>query len=78
MAIASEVCYECGRGIPEGLSQPIRACVGVLPGGVKHWAWVDLCPRCVRELERQRRLRDALIFMLVALLTSILAFPLMP
>jgi hypothetical protein len=78
MSVSSEPCYECGRGIPDGLGEPARACLGVLPGGVEHWGWVEVCPECARRAERRRRLGLLLVFVLVALLTSAVAYPLLP
>jgi hypothetical protein len=78
MSVASEPCYECGRAIPDGCGEPARACLGVLPGGAEHWVQVEVCPECARESARQRRLGLMLVFVLVALLTSAVAYPLMP
>ncbi len=78
MSVASEPCYECGRAIPDGLGEPARAYLGVLPGGAEHWAWVEVCPDCARRSARQRRLGLALVFVVVALLTSAVAYPLLP
>jgi hypothetical protein len=78
MSVSTELCYECGRGIPDGLGEPARACLGVLPGGARHWARVEVCPACARRAERQRRLWLALAFALVALVTGAVAYPLLP
>jgi hypothetical protein len=78
MSVSSEVCYECGRGIPDGLGEPAQACLGVLPGGAQHWSWVEVCPDCARRAARHRRLWLALAFALVAALTSAIAIPLLP
>ena len=78
MSVSSEPCYECGRGIPDGLAQPARACLGVLPGGAQHWAWVDVCPDCARRSVLRRRLWLSVVMVLVALLTSAVAYPLLP
>jgi hypothetical protein len=78
MSIASEPCYECGRGIPDGLGQPARACLGILPDGAQYWAWVEVCPECAQHAARLRHLWTALTFVLVALLTSAIAYPLLP
>ena len=63
---------------PEGLAEPARACVGMLPGGVPHWLEVDVCPECAHQMHRRRHLWQTLTIVLIALLTSLLAYPLMP
>ncbi|HEX5271008.1 MAG TPA: hypothetical protein VFW33_10990 [Gemmataceae bacterium] len=78
MSVASEPCYECGRAVPDGCGEPARACLGVLPGGGRHWAWVEVCPACARKSARQRRLALLLVSVMVALLTSAVAYPLLP
>jgi hypothetical protein len=50
----------------------------MLPGDVPYWAWVEVCPNCVQRSARDRRLWLSLAFVLVALITSILAYPLLP
>jgi hypothetical protein len=78
MSISSEPCYECGDVIPDGLGQPARTCLGVLPGGAQYWVWVEVCPECARRTGRERRLWLALVFLLVALLTFVVAYSLLP
>ncbi len=78
MSVASESCYECGRAVPDGRGAPTRACIAVLPGGARHWAWVEVCPDCARKSARQRRLGLLLVFVLVSLLTAAVSYPLLP
>jgi hypothetical protein len=78
VSVSSELCYECGSAIPDGLGESALACLGVLPGGAEHWVEVEVCPECARESARQRRLGLLLVFVLVALLTFAVAFPLLP
>lgn len=78
MSIVTEPCYECGCGIPEGYGEPVRACLGTLPGGEQYWSWVEVCPECARQAVRRRRLWMAMTFVMVALFTSAVAYPLLP
>jgi hypothetical protein len=77
MPISSESCHECGRDIPNGLGEPLRACLWNVPAASgEHWGWVEVCPSCARRL----RLRRAAILVVVSLvvggLTAIVAYPL--
>jgi hypothetical protein len=78
MSVSTDSCYECGRGIPDGVGELAHVCLGVLPGDIPHWAWVEVCPECARRAGLQRRLWLSLVFVLVAVLTSIVAYPLLP
>jgi hypothetical protein len=78
MSVAFERCYECGCAIPDGCAEPARARLGVLPDGAEHWVQVEVCPECARESARQRRLGLLLVFVVVTLLTSAVAYPLLP
>jgi hypothetical protein len=78
MSVSPDCCYECGCDIPDGLSEPARACLGILPGGAQYWDWVDVCPECARRNSARRRARLMLALLLVALLTSVIAYPLLP
>jgi hypothetical protein len=78
MSVSIESCYECGHAIPDGLSEPARVCLGILPGDIQYWAWVDICPDCVQRLGMRRRLWMSLVFVLVVVLTFTVAYPLLP
>jgi hypothetical protein len=78
MSVVSQPCYECGRDITDDCGQTARVCIGLLPGGDYCWAVVDICPDCARRTAGQRRLWLAVTFVLVALLTFAIAYPLLP
>ncbi len=78
MSISCDVCYECGSEIPEGDGQSVRACLGMLPGNVPHWGWVEVCSGCTQRSARNRRLWLTIAFVVVTVLTGALAYPLLP
>lgn len=78
MSVSTESCYECGRDIPEGLGEPLYACLWSMPrGGATYWGWVQLCPSCGGG----RRLRHLALLigfsLFLAALTALVAWPLL-
>jgi hypothetical protein len=77
MSVITETCYDCGCDVAEGACQTVRACLWSLPGAGQHWAQVPICSACAG---RRRHLSAALagVWLLLAALTALVAYPLLP
>jgi hypothetical protein len=79
MSISTESCYECGRDIPEGLGEPLYACLWSMPrGGATYWGWVQVCPSCGIGLRHRRQALLVGFSLFVAALTALTALVLLP
>jgi hypothetical protein len=79
MSVSSESCYECGRDIPDGLGEPLYACLWNMPSaGGEHWAWVQVCPSCGGARRSQRRALLTAVSLFVSALAALLAYRFLP
>jgi len=67
-------CYDCGQYLWAG-GEPLRACLGDLPGVGEHWAWVELCDGCAAQRRRRRAMDLLAIGLVVSALTALAAYP---
>jgi hypothetical protein len=74
--LTTDTCYDCGCETIAG--HQYLACLWKSPaGGPEHWGLVDVCPVCAQQRERRRRERLFVVCVLVALLTAVIAYPLL-
>jgi hypothetical protein len=74
----TDTCYDCGREVSEG--QPLLACLWKSPaaGGAELWGQVLLCPDCAALRDQKRRAWRAVAVVSIALITSVVAYLLLP
>ena len=72
-----DTCYDCGCTTAD--PQQYLACLWKsLEDGAEHWGLVEVCPACARQREHQRSRRLFLACAFVAMLTAVIAYPILP
>jgi hypothetical protein len=74
----SDACYDCGREVAVG--QLAYACLwkAPAPDGTEFWGWVEVCSACARRRDRRHQVLLAVVVLIVAVLTAVLAYPVLP
>ena len=71
-----DICYDCGCATAD--PQEYLACLWKSPAGwAEHWGQVEVCPASARQREQQRRRRLLLACLFVAMLTAVVAYPIL-